>query len=106
MGSIGGAAVGAHLAVVAKRRGRQVAEVSKPPPLPSGARHIWSAFVELSSARQSGFSVQPISYQEIAAYQLVTKNRLSGWDVDQIRVLDDAYLAAVAEAQKRKGPPP
>lgn len=49
-------------------------------------------------------TLQPITYSEIAAYQLVTRRRLTGWEVDQVRMLDDLYLKTVEE-QEKKGHP-
>lgn len=100
MQRIGGAAVSDHLAVVARRRGKPVS-AEKPPPLPQGLAWLWDDFIRLGGARQVSFSAQPISYQEIAAYQVATANRLPPWGVDLIRQLDDLWLAAVAEQTKK-----
>ena len=70
------------------------------PPLPAAAKWIWRSFVDLSAARQSAFSLQPISYSEIVAYQTVTGIRLVGWEVALIRELDSRFLAAVAKDQQ------
>lgn len=103
MKRIGGASVNDHLAVIAKRRGKKVKREA-PPPLPMQAERTWTAFVDLSGARQVGMTLQPITYSEIAAYQLVTRRRLTGWEVDQVRMLDDLYLKTVEE-QEKKGQP-
>lgn len=66
------------------------------PPLPECLAHVWVAFADLTSTRQIGFGMGPITYQEIWAYQSGTLNRLRAWDVRLIRRIDDAVMAVVA----------
>jgi hypothetical protein len=66
------------------------------PPLPECLAHVWVAFADLTSTRQVGFGMGPITYQEIGAYQANALNRLRAWDVRLIRRIDDAVMAVVA----------
>lgn len=86
--------MGDHYAALAKR-GR-VAE-PKGPEMPPGGALVWNAFVRLSSARTSaGFGPNPITYTEIDAYCRRVEN-LKGWEIEIVRDLDDAFLAAAAD---------
>ena len=75
----------------------QFAELIEPE-VPLAGRSVLMMFMELSSARQSGFNgLLPISYLELQAYADVTDIRFEPWEVDLIKVMDRAFLEAVAE---------
>lgn len=48
--------------------------------------------MDLSAGRGGGFGPAPIAWVEIAAWQALRRVRLSGWELDVIRALDEAYL--------------
>jgi len=82
---------------------KQFAELIEPE-VPIAGRNVLTMFMELSSARQSGFNgLMPISYLELKAYADVTDTQFEPWEVDLIKVMDRALLEAVAEiADKEK----
>lgn len=92
-----------HMAVVARRRGKP-AIAEKPPPLPHALAWVWSDFTALAARRQVNMTAQPITHQELAAYQAVTGNRLPPWAVDIMFQLDDLWLSTVAEHSKKGQP--
>ena len=76
------------------------------PPFPFELEHVWEAFVELSSTRQSGMGVGPITYLEIEAYRRQTLADLTAWEVKLLRRLDNAVremIAGQAPKPKAKG---
>jgi hypothetical protein len=93
----GGAAVADHLASVARQLGKLVTAVdAAPPALPLGARLIWRAFLELHKTRGAlGFGPASITYAEIFAWQRVMHSRLLPWEVDALRLVDDAFLTSL-----------
>lgn len=88
------------MAVVRARRGEQFEPVERPV-LPFLLWDAWEVFVDLSGARQAAFSLQPIQWSEIAAYQAVTDTRLTPFEIRMIRRLDDEYLRIVAAPEPR-----
>jgi len=60
---------------------------------PTLVQHIWSAFVNLSDTRTTGFSgANPLTYTEIQAWMNLTNTQLSSRDIEAIHKLDRAYM--------------
>ena len=86
-----------HLTQVQKQTGREIPELEGPP-FPQALVHVWSAFIDLSKCRSSGFSApNPITYSDIKAYMETTLTPLNPVEVQGIRELDNAYLGAYHE---------
>jgi hypothetical protein len=55
--------------------------------------YLWAWFFELCAARSSnGWSANPISYTEIAAWAMLTRAHPTPWEVSVLRLMDSAYL--------------
>ncbi|HEV2502331.1 MAG TPA: hypothetical protein VGV39_04615 [Mesorhizobium sp.] len=66
------------------------------PPLPLSVRYLWSTFHRISNRRPSGYGLSLIPWSEIAAFQQVTRFKLSGWELEIIEALDMELVAAHA----------
>jgi hypothetical protein len=55
--------------------------------MPPGCDQVWGAFNSLGSPSTSG-SFQPITAQEIQAWQSMHGIKLSPWELDAIRAID------------------
>lgn len=66
------------------------------PDCPQSMVSILNIFYELSSARQSGMSLNPIAWGDIMAYCSLTETRLEKWEIDTIRALDRIFLEVFA----------
>jgi hypothetical protein len=64
--------------------------------------HIWEWFSDLHNARQSGFSANPISYQEIESFCRITGAMISPWELSVIRRIDQAVLAILNKTGRSK----
>lgn len=83
---------------MAKQLGKPTAAVdAAPPELPSIARPIWRAFLELHRTRSGGFGPGPITYAEIDAWQRTMCVRLLPWEVFALRRVDDAFIESTAK---------
>jgi hypothetical protein len=71
------------------------------PEVPWAGVRIWGIFLELNSARSSGFSAEPISFQQIEAWAWLRREPVRPWEVDVIRSLDVEFLR-----HARSGPLP
>jgi hypothetical protein len=59
---------------------------------------LWNAFVELHEGRGSnGYGSNPISWQDLAAWQSISGVTLTAWEVSVIRALDAVAMAAAAK---------
>ena len=63
--------------------------------------HIWEWFVELNNGRQSGFSANPISFQEIESFCRMTGAIISPWELSVIRRMDQAVLAVINKTGRK-----
>jgi hypothetical protein len=70
------------------------------PEFPEELEHLWRHFVRLSGRRQAGMAANPITYQEVEAYERKSLARLTAWEVGVIMRLDDAVLGVWANNQK------
>lgn len=63
------------------------------PDFPIEMAHIWSAFLDMNSGRQQGFSgPQGLPFTEIKAWCELTNTDLSPFEVDALKRLDQTYL--------------
>jgi hypothetical protein len=67
------------------------------PEFPYSLEYLWLIFIDLCNSRQSGMSVNPLSYQEIEAYKRLVKESLSIADIQAIKRLDIIALEAMRE---------
>lgn len=74
-------------------------------PPPSGiVSHVFEWFRDLNSARTSnGFGYNPLSYSEIMAWCRLSGTHLTTFELSLIKDLDNAYMAARAEARAEEG---
>lgn len=55
--------------------------------------YLWSDFLELNDKRtNNGYTVNPISFQEIDAWSRITKTKITSNDVRIINKLDSIFL--------------
>jgi hypothetical protein len=72
--------------------------------MPEGMEHVWNAFQRLSSTRNSGMSLGPVTYLEVQAYRSETLDDLTAWEVTVIMRVDLAVRAVLADqAPKKQG---
>lgn len=66
--------------------------------------YIWGWFVELHNTRQSGFSANPISYQEIESFCRLTGALIPPWELSVIRRIDREVLGIFNKTGGHKQP--
>lgn len=86
-----GTTVRQNLEAVERNTGKRPAALDGPQ-LPDAGRHIWDWYCDLNAARQSGFAANPISYQEMAAYFSLRRERPAQWELITLRRLDLLFL--------------
>lgn len=69
-----------------------MARLENRPELPYWAEHIWEWFIELDAARQVGMTANPISFQEIAAWDSLMRHGVTDFEVSCLRALDVVRL--------------
>lgn len=67
--------------------------------MPPDTAHVWWWFQDLSAARSTGMSANPISFTEIDAYARLHRMVMEGWEIGLLRRLDTLALSQTA----RKG---
>lgn len=82
---------------VQRQTGIVAEELSNLPSVPFEAAHVWEWFRELSDARQVGMDVSPIAWADISAYFALRRVEPQQWEIDAIRLIDEAYLESRAE---------
>jgi hypothetical protein len=101
-----GASLRAHLQAAARVEGEADPRLSAR--VPEAGTALWDAFNELNASRPVGMGPGAILHSEILAWQALHRVRLTGWEVDTLKAMDHAALAAMAEAstqatQQQKG---
>ena len=86
-----------HLLAAAEATGRPEPALLKR--VPRAASALWEAFCELAASRPAGMAPAAIPGTEIEAWQRLSGVQLSGWEVDTLRAMDRAALAAMSEAK-------
>lgn len=69
-------------------------ELVNMPELPRGAEHVWSWYCELDAKRQSGMSINALSWSDIRAYFSLKGITPSPWELRALTRLDDAFLVS------------
>lgn len=64
---------------------------------------VWRWFCRLSARRQAGMAANPLTYQELEAFERKNLVCLSAWQADLIMRLDDAVLAVWNQKALRTG---
>jgi hypothetical protein len=77
---------------VQKATGKIPEGLEPPTKFPQQMLHVWSHFIELSSARTSGMGINPISFTEIKSWSELTDTPVSSRDIQAIKKLDSVYL--------------
>ncbi|GAB1668161.1 hypothetical protein Mh1961_13810 [Mannheimia haemolytica] len=80
-----------HLQVIETQTGITPEELHNPEPSPAVA-YLLGWFFELAMSRQSGMSLNPISYVEIEAWNRLFSRHLEQWEIRAIKQLDMIYL--------------
>lgn len=92
----------AHLRQVEKSKGIQLVEDDELEP-PAHLRHVWEWFIELHGRRSSaGYGPNPISYQDLQAWSLLTGSRPRTVEVAMIVAVDDVYMAQVLKQLEKQ----
>lgn len=66
--------------------------------VPQGLTGLWDAYVELSAMRPAGMGASCIPGTEYESWQRLNGIRLTPWEVDTLKAMDRAALAASADA--------
>lgn len=70
------------------------------PALPDAGAWLYSVWRELAAARGGhGFGPQPLDWATIAAWQSLMDVSLSPWEIETLRTLDAAALAAMEKPE-------
>lgn len=97
-----GVSLRAKLLKVAERTGKLPAELRDEPQLSAPAAQVYGWFNELAAARSSGFGPNPIGYQDILAWAIVTRRRVAPWQVQAIRALDGQMLKLAGDETRKE----
>lgn len=81
----------------------------KPKPLedatqcPADMAYLWDYFLELDGGRSAGgFSVNPISYQDIDCWNRLTNKNITANEVEIIKMIDNVFFQYQAKKDKDK----
>lgn len=80
----------------------------EPKPLPpvSFGAHMIDYLFALSPYRGNGMGIQPVSFEEIRAWQLGCKHSLDGWEFQLLRDMSVAYTSSLEAADDMNCPSP
>lgn len=93
----------AKLESVWRQTGVRPKELDELVELPDVFKYLWQDFLMLNSARTSnGFGVNPLQYSEMLAYFTLQGIQVQPWEVEVLRVLDNAVLQVYADKQKQE----
>lgn len=62
--------------------------------------HVWSWFLDLRRSVGGGYGIIPISYSEIDAYSRLLRVQMAPFEVQLIRLVDEACVAASSAEKK------
>jgi hypothetical protein len=65
--------------------------------------HVWTAFQALSSTRNSGMSVGPITYLEVMSYRAATLSDITAWEISVIMRMDLKVRSVLSDQSLSKG---
>ena len=84
-----------HLQAVARATGKRPAELDAPP-LPDSLYPLWQIYLQLDAGRGAGgFGAAAIGWQDIAAWQRITGQPLTGWEAETLIRTDRAVRAVL-----------
>jgi hypothetical protein len=84
----------------AKKRGQYEAELWAPD-FPIPLAYLWLAYHRIRRRKGgNGFGAVPIEWSDIDAFNRLSGMALVPWEVAMLERLDDAFMKAMAEAQK------
>lgn len=90
-----------HLEAAAAQGSAQAQADLQGPDLPLAGAHLWLWFLELDSARGSnGWGLNPVGYAEMEAWARLTGRRPGPHEIETLRALDRARLAASLPKEK------
>ena len=70
-------------------------------PLPKLVEPVWNAFCAMHDAWGSnGYAPNAVTWQDIAAWQQVSGQALTPWELEMVRALDGVAMAAFARQAK------
>lgn len=98
--------LGAHVRQLEKSMGRPARHSKRwpeaPPELPQELRYVWDYYrdIERGGRTSSGSGVNRIQWSEIGWWEHHTGIRLHPWEVEVIKCLDEAFVAAFYESLK------
>ncbi len=73
------------------------------PKLPAALRYLWNHFAMLHKGRGAGFAPNPLSWSDLHAYCTLMKAELAPWEVEAIKMMDEEYMASLAEPENQNG---
>lgn len=85
-----------HLLALCEQTGEMPVELENEPPNDAVA-YLLGYFQQLSTARQCGMSLNPLSFGEIEAWFRLYRLSWEAWEIDVIKQLDLIYLQIAAE---------
>lgn len=68
--------------------------------------YLWLAYRRLRRRKGGGMGPGPIEWPDIDAFLRLSGLSLVPWEIEVIEDLDDAFMGAVAAAQKPSAQPP
>lgn len=97
-----GASVRDHEISAWEQTGVKPELLASAPPLPVEGRSLWAYFCQMHRRRQHGMNgPQPLTFAEVREWAALNRVCLDRWEIDAILGVDDAYIAASAEASKK-----
>lgn len=66
--------------------------------VPMAGQGLWEVYCDIAASRPVGMGPSVVPSSEYVAWQSITGVRLSPWEVDTLRAMDRAAVAALAEA--------
>lgn len=96
-----GATARDHMAAAADRSGIPNALLGSPD-IPPEAAGVWDAYWSLAGSRRSGMSMHALALTDIEAWTRLYGVRLTGWELDTLKAMDDACRMAWAAQQERE----
>lgn len=97
----GGCSLRAQLQQVQASTGQAPAELCTPP-CPVSLAPLFQSFVEMASARSSGFGApQPIGWADMQAWSRMTQTPVTPFEARVLRLLDAAWVRAWVDGQPK-----
>lgn len=87
-----GVSVRTHLMAVFDQTSHMPEELETPP-CPENAAYLLGYFDELSSGRQVGMGLSPVSFSDMMAWSNLKKVELEPWEVDALKRLDMLFMS-------------